>query len=268
MHFIKELLEKPNEKDPVKTLPQVHKHFIRYSKGYFDAVALKIKISPKNISVDSSFEFEDLLLFLAANAITGNAPFEAVGTILGVKDITPELKDAGLNWDIKKSTGDAKNFKCTPSGSITKDQLLKLLDSLKASAYIMLTFKAGEADAVSIKTSKNPPRPSNKGQADVETDDAGLAKRVQFCKLKVPNTPKILELLINEALPDFKDEISSKTKSIELDCTYNIEELILPPKDKVKDSADIRQNTLRKGELIRRCKIDDHSLSKTVKFSI
>lgn len=267
MHFLKDLLENPMDSDPVKNFPQVHKHFIRYSKGNFIGPAAKVRFS-KNISIDGSFEFEDLFAWLASEAmISGNLKddIQITGNILSDRDFSKVLFEIGLNsWKVKKSTGKTKNFKClldTPE-KITAAQLKELIEKLNSTCYLMFNFNTG---SISLKTKKKPPRPKAK---EDKKEGKTIADKVKFTKLKLPNTEYMRALIIEEILPDFKDEITSSTKLILLECSYDINDLILPPKEMRKNSSSIRRLTLRKGILERICVIDKESYENKTNMAV
>lgn len=266
MHFLKDLLENPQDTNPVKNFPHVHKHFIRYSKGNFLGPAAKVRFS-KNITIDGSFEFEDLFAWLASKAMISENfkdEIQIMGNILSDRNFSDALNEIGLDWKTKKSTGKTKNFKCvldTPV-PIVSDQLKDLVEKLNSTCYLMFSFNTG---SISLKTKKKPPRPKTKGDKE---EKSKIGDKVKFTKLKLPNTDYMRDLIIDEILPDFKDEIVSSTKLIELTCSYDISDLILPPKEMRKNSSSIRRLTLRKGILERVCVIDKESYENKTNITI
>lgn len=271
MHFIKELIDNPLDPEPIKNIPQVHRHFMRYSKGEFDGPAMIIKVA-KQITINGSFEYEDLCSWVAGKSMPNSInPFIVTGTLISGNDFENNLRNLGLNWSVKKSTGQTKNYKCVlkpaDKASLTKDQLVKLTETLNSDCYILLNFKAGEPVAFTLTTAKNPPRPKTKGGTE-EDEAKEQAARIKFTSLKMPFSEENLKLLISEVAPDFKDEISLKVKNIEVSNTYLIQELILPPKDQVKDSSQYRTLTLRKGVLTRKIVIDGKTFTRKIDFKV
>jgi hypothetical protein len=272
MHFIKDLLGKPMDSDPIKNIPQVHRHFMRYSKGEFEGPSMVIKISKTNITVNGSFEFEDLCAWIAGKCMPDSIkPFNITGSLISGNDFSNNIQKLGIDWKVKKSTGQTKNFKTVlkpaDKAAISKDQLVKLIENLNSDCYILLNFKAGEPTNFTLTTAKNPPRPKTKGGTE-EEEAKEQAARIKFTSLKIPFSEDNLKLLINEAVPDYKDEISSKVKVIEVTNSYTIQELILPPKEKVTESSQYRTLTLRKGILKRKIVIDGKKFSKDIPFKI
>jgi hypothetical protein len=269
LHFLKDLLENPKDKDPVKNIPHVHKHLIRYSKGNFVGPAAKVRFS-KMITIDGSFEFEDLFAWLASKLMISQNlkdEIQITGVILSDRDFSETLYEIGLDsWKVKKSTGKTKNFKCvldTPV-PISSTQLKELVEKLNSGSlcYLMFNFNTG---TISLKTKKKPPRPKTKGD---KTKVVTIGEKVKFTKLKLPNTDYMRDLIIDEIFPDFKDEITSLTKLIVLECSYDITDLILPPKERRKNSSSIRRFTLRKGTLERVCVIDKETYENKTEIVI
>ncbi|MHA1729253.1 MAG: hypothetical protein ACTSWY_11040 [Promethearchaeota archaeon] len=270
MHFLKDLIENPTNDNPVKNFPHVHRHFIRYSKGLFDGPAMRIKVpaTRKKVTINASFEFEDLLAWICAKAMKvfgASDDFEITGNLISGVDFSKELQTIGLDkWIVKKSTGKTKNFKCKLDSKapqvINGEILRELIEKLQATSYLLLNFNMTDSNSnlFSLKTKNNPPRPSSKGTQE----ESNFTKLIKFSQLRIPINGEIHNLIIDEIAPDFKDEILAESKTIEIESTYNINELILPPKKLMKNSRLFRNLTLRKGELIRTCHVDGIKFEK------
>ena len=271
MHFIKELIENIDEQDPLKKLKHIHRHFVRYSKGEFAGPALSARFSAKNITIKAGFEYEDVLLLVAGNSLNDDE-FKVTGALIGARDFTDKMGEIGLDWVSKKSTGKTKNYKCVikPADNklVTRKTLIDLVETLSANVYILLTFKAA-GNTITLTTKKNPPRPKQSGGKGVKDTAKEAAALLSFSSLKVPNTEKVKNLLLDSVFFDFKDEIPAKAKKIEVFNKYSIKELIFPSKEILKKSSTLyRVMTLRKGELIRECKIDDNEFSNDYNMTI
>lgn len=276
MHFITELIDNPEPDDPVKEFPHVHRHFMRYSKGFFNGPAIKARITKSTISFSSSFEYEDLLLDIAIKTLEMlgiDDDFIVSGNIIASGDFTSYLQEIGLDWKSVKSKGQTTNFKCVlkpaEKRTINVTTLKKIVDKLTRISYVLFSFKAGSSGEVTMKTAKNPPRPkqSKKSSDSDEADD--ISARLKFCSLKVPNKPEILDYFISLAAKDFKEDLPSPIKSMIITNNYEITDLILPDRNKVKSSALIRKLTLRKGVMIRSCDVNSkEKFSNKIKFRI
>lgn len=271
MHFINDLLDKPKDPDPIKNLPQVHKHFYRFSRGKFEGPYARIKFSSTKVYVDASFEYEYVLAWLAMKALPEDfdEEFKITGSIVGGSDFTEKLHEIGLNWEVDKSTGKTKNYKCkiTPSDEVMvkKQHIIDLVENLSTSCYILLSFKAGPNNKYTLTTKKKPPQP---GKGDKKDKDEARKKRRKFSKLRMPNTDSNREIVLNELIPDFLDEVPEDSKMIKVINIYDIDNLELPPRDKVKNSKLIRILALREGIFTRKVVVDDEEFSYEVKFSV
>ena len=95
MHYIKDLfLKNQNE--------NTHKKFVRYSKGFFCGLFLKIKFSNKDIKLRSSFHICDEILDLISKKI-GQKKVFVEGTIIKNCDLTQIIEEQGV--------GMSKSFK-------------------------------------------------------------------------------------------------------------------------------------------------------------
>ncbi|MBD3352272.1 MAG: hypothetical protein GF364_12365 [Candidatus Lokiarchaeota archaeon] len=273
MHFITRLLENPKDEDPIENMLYVHRHFTRYSKGVFDGPAVKFKRTKSKIYVDGSFEYENAITLIAANLLPEdyNDKFKITGAIYGAGDFTKLLRDIGLNWEVSKSTGKTKNFRCKiqPSDEIllNKEQLKDLITIVSPKCYVLLSFKTTNDEPIKLTTKKKPPRPKSKGGSK-EDREKELAKKMKFSKLRMSYSEDAFEYICKILAPDFIDEINSKTKTIELYNRYFIDNLILPSRKKVKNSILIRKLAIREGKLRRRAVIDDEEFSHDIELRI
>jgi hypothetical protein len=259
-HFLLKIVENPQIEDPPKNAPSVHKHFIRYSSGLFDGPVVKISQTKGNLSIGSSFEYEDEL-FLIASEIFPEPTATVSGKLISGEDFSSLVKEANLSSEFlpSKSKGKAENFNCEVKGvEVPKETLQKMAETFPNLAYTLVSFAASDK-SVSLSTKKTPPRPNSKNP-----EDSGNENRLKFCTLKLPNTPENLERVIKGLADDIRDEIPSKWKSITINNSYEIKELILP---QVKDSRMMRVLGLRKGILNRVAEIDGKEITKKYEFT-
>ena len=71
-----------------------------------------------------------------------------------------------------------------------------------------------------------------------------------------------------EITPDFIDEIPAKVKLIELVNNYQINNLIFPPRELMKNSKLFRYRTIREGSLERILRVDDNTFENVIEFKI
>ncbi len=260
MHFLKELIENPKLENPTKNNMNIHRHFYRYSKGDFIGPAIKISLSSSKISMKGSHEFEDLITELVVNSISNNKQvLDIKGNLFSGVDINKTLREYGLNWDVKQSKGQTKNYKAAIIEKINKETLLKLIDVLRANSYFLISFELNPS--CKVVTKKNIPQPSKK---KVEEDDVN--KRISFCTGNIENTNDNLKSVIENIIPDFASDLPKNWKSMVLLNNYKITDIELP-KD-VKDSRMLRILAIRKGRLSRSIEVDSEIIEKQYSFVV
>ncbi|MBY9010772.1 MAG: hypothetical protein KGD70_00180 [Candidatus Lokiarchaeota archaeon] len=254
MHFLSKLIETPNLDDPAKKHMGIHRHFYRYSKGDFIGPALKISKTSAKITLKGAHEYEDLILEIVLRSISDSqADFEIKGKLITGSDLQDTLSNLGINWRLKKSTGQTKNYKADITDKINKNLLLEAIEILRENSYLLLSFLINPNCKVTTK--KNIPQPSKK---KVEDDD--VSKRIQFCSGVLSNTDANLKMVLDLAVPDFISEIPTKWKSLTIFNNYTIKEIVIPTN--IKDSRLLRIMAIRKGKMFRSIDIDGELIEK------
>jgi len=247
MHFLKKLIDTPILDDPANRHKKIHRHFYRYSKGDFIGPAIKISKTNTKITLKGTHEYEDLILEIVTKTIPNKNDFEIKGRLITGSDISETISKLGFNWELKQSTGKTKNYKADITDKTDKEKLLNAIDILRENSYLLLSFNLGPNCKVTTK--KKIPQPSKK---KVEDDDVN--QRVQFCTGYISNTKQNLNCLIDLVLPDFKNEISTKWKSIIILNNYKFTDIEIPKG--FKDSRLMRIMAIRKGRVFRSLEID------------
>ena len=254
MHFLSKLVKTPILDDPAKKHMSVHRHFYRYSKGDFIGPALKISKTSGKITLKGTHEYEDLILELVVRSLSNSqADFEIKGRLITGSDLKETISNLGLNWDLKRSTGQTQNYKSEIADHINKALLLKALEIFREHSYLLLSFVINPSCKVSTK--KTIPQPSKK---KVEDDDVN--KRIQFCSGILSNTDDNLEMVLDLATSDFKSEIPKNWKVLTLFNNYKITEIELPKN--IKDSRLLRIMAIRKGKMFRSIDADGELIEK------
>ena len=246
MHFLRKVVESPHLEDPAKDHINVHRHFYRYSKGEFSGPTLKITKTNTRTTLRGSFEYEDLIQEIVTSTIFEDE-IEIKGVLITGIDSSELIRSLGLDWNLKKSTGKTKNYKAIINDIVKKDILIDIIEMFRETGYLLVSFNL---NAICKVTTKNRiPQPSKK-----KADDSEINKRIQFCTGVINPKDKNIDLIVDNALLDFKSEIPEKWKNITIRNFYKIEEIIIP-KD-VKDTRMLRILATRKGKLIRSLDID------------
>ena len=254
MNFLKLIVKTPILDDPAKNHINIHRHFYRYSKGDFIGPALKISQTKAKFTLKGSHEYEDLILEIVANGISNpDENFEIKGYLITGADISDIINDLGFNWDLKKSTGQTKNYKAEIIDNVNKNSLLESIEAFRENSYYLLSFNINPNCKVTTK--KNIPQPSKK---KVEEDDVN--KRIQFCTGYINNTESNFKYIMENVLPDFQSEFPRKWKTFTVFNNYKINEIELPKN--VKNSRLLRIMAIRRGKLIRTLDIDGEIIEK------
>ncbi len=265
-HYLTKILNDPMNNNPVKETPDVHKHFTRYSKGQFSGPAVKISQTKDKINIFCSHEYEDAVLRIALDIIPDEI-LNVTGAILGAIDFLPLIKNIGLGKDFYpiKSKGKAVNYSAVLKTAVSVDKKLIEALSVKGTPYIysLLNFTS-EDQKITLKIKNKPPRPNSKNP-----EDSGVGAKLKFCILKgIPKTPETLKKVIETFAKDFVDEIPIKWKSILIQNTYEISNLVFPEKKEGLSSRKFRLNTLREGKLNRVATIDSADYNNSVEFKV
>ena len=246
MHFLNIIIDTPQLEDPAKNHFNVHRHFYRYSKGEFIGPALTISKTKAKITLKGTHEYEDLIQEITCKTASEDS-FEIKGVLISGKDISETISNLGLDWRIKKSTGQTKNYKAEFIDTINKNTLIETIEKLRESSYLLLSFNNGPSCKVTTK--KRIPQPSKK-----KAEDDDLSKRIQFCSGVIDNTDRNINLVLDLALSDFKSKIPENWKKLSLTNNYKITEIEIPKN--IKNSMLMRIMAIRKGKMLRSLEVD------------
>lgn len=254
MHFLKKIIETSVLDDPAQNYKSIHRHFYRYSRGDFIGPAMKISQTKTKLTIKGSHEYEDLVLEIVGNGISNpDENFEIKGRLIAGVDIDELITNLGFKWDLKKSTGQTKNYKAEIIDTINKDKLLQSIDTFRENTYFLISFNVNPNCKVTTK--KNIPQPSKK---KVEDDDVN--KRIQFCTGYINNTEKNLKNAIEAVIPDFKVDLPKSWKTLTIFNNYKITDIELPKN--VTNSKLLRIMAIRKGKLFRTLNVDGELIEK------
>jgi len=218
---------------------QTHHLFTRYGCGEYNKDEFKIKKTSKDIKIWAGFEYTNTLLKFVVSLCDGKIEIEINGAIITQEDLEPTLNKFKLDFSTKDKRGmrGLKKTEYSIEGSISKDDLLKLIEQLYK-FYLFLDIKQGN-------------------------------KEYKVKKKAVPKIGKETEKFVN-AIIDLKDEnavkdeflfdIDSKDtnnfKEISIFNTYKIEEIVVDKKLIDSNPEKARLEAKRKGKLIRKIVID------------
>lgn len=234
MNFIKKIVD-----GKVDNL--VHNQFQKFSRGEFKNRAIvKVKNSYGKFTISTTSEFSNELIRLASEKLGKNKTKVTGGVIY-----TGELD--GLDYKDKKQFQGVKNYLIEKE--MSGEEILHLMNKFPK-AFFALSF---EAENCTLKIKAKAPKsgkPGTKGE---------VAPKPDFCKM-VTTDKKIAHDFVFEAT-DFKEA--------EINHTFVIEEIVIPSELKSsKDFAKVREESKRKGKIIRKTIIDGKEDKKEIKFEV
>jgi hypothetical protein len=243
MHFITKILN-----DVVDD--SVHRAFLRYGRGEYQGPAAEITTTKAGkVKVRSSYMYQDLP---AAVMIT-MVPVETVsvsGLVLGYEPLDAVLAELGFAAASKKKPR-TQLYQSQLDGEYSVKQVASLYGDVPEFAYIFCSLKTNIVWAHKAKTKipsaqKEPP----------------FADRIKFSTTQIPRGTDFTKELLYQLVPDFKDEIPSDFSKLQIENTYEIQDLIFPPDMKTLPSKEVRMKTQRSGLLLRRLVVDDSEYTK------
>ncbi len=218
----------------------VHLQFQKFSRGTFSNKALiSAKKTGDKYTIFTDAEFANELVRETA-AKLGNKKTRVTGSIISTSDLTGKLDFNG-----KKQFQGVKNY------SIDKEmdgnEILKLLNEFPR-AFFALSFKTDDTE-LKIKP-KAPKSGKPKGKGDVKP-------KVDFCKVITTDSNLGKGFVFEKH--DFK--------KADINHTYIIESIEVP--ESLKKSEDfllVREESKRKGKIIREAEIDGEKMKKEINF--
>ena len=239
MNFIKKIFDKRFDNS-------VHLQFQKFSKGEFRNRALiEVKKSGKKYTIKTSAEFVNEIVRTLAEKL-GEQKIDVAGAIVSTNDLTDKL-------DFKEK----KQFQGVKRYLIDKEmsglEIVNLLNEFPK-AFFALSFEFGNNKLkVKPKAPKSgKPGKDNLPKADfcnLKTTEEDIVKSFVFDTLKGTSTPNFKEAKINH--------------------TFLIEDIIVPEELKdEKDFAKIREESRRKGKIIRKSLIDGVESERVIEFEV
>ncbi|OYT36670.1 hypothetical protein B6U91_00725 [Candidatus Pacearchaeota archaeon ex4484_71] len=232
MNFIKSVIDKKENKF-------AHIQFQKFSKGEFKNRALiRAKKSKEKYTIYTSAEFANDLVLTMAEKL-GKSRTKVVGAIVSTSD----LKDDIEFKEIKQFQG-VKRYLIDKE--MSGGEISSLLEKFPKT-FFALSF---EVEGEKLKIKPKAPKSGKPGKGD-------SAPKADFCKLITFDKNIGGEFVFEK--DDFKDA--------EIEHTFVIEKIEIPEHLKNSDDfAKIREESLRKGRIIRKAKIDGEIETKDYEF--
>lgn len=222
MHYIEEAIRG-------EVSENIHRRFVRYSRGEFDGAVIKIKKEDKTLKINATEDYvESIGLVLARNS---KNTIEFSGKILSREDLTEKLREH--NVEIKKSGKKKGLYWIQLSGNLTGEKLAKIYEALHGE-HVLLDASTGED---TLKTKKILPKPGS-----------GIDERFCSANINASMTKPLIEEICSDKIPEEFSELKISHR-------YIVKELIVPEEYK-SDYATARIKAKRKGIIKRTIEAD------------
>jgi len=239
----------------------VHAKLVKYGIGSHHGPRAHLAFSKKRISFKVDLGFEDTFI----QGYVDGAP-EGTHRISGLIVTYTDRADAFANLNMpllwKKSGGKGPPTHKAKLKEIAPLQDIKqLVYNEGPTTFFLLSMSPSEAGTPWKITTKTSFPKAPKGAEEGETK----AKVPIFCKGALANTPDAMEFILRETLPDLREEISPKTKNVQILHTIVIESIEIP-EDPDLSFAEKRKLAKRSTRLLRNVVIDDKEYTSEYDF--
>ena len=216
----------------------VHLELVKFSKGNFgNRYLINAKKQKDRWSIKTGAEFVN---FIVRKCLEG-APEK-----IAVKGVI--VSTANLRNEIKFPIENVKQFmgikQIVLNSEVDAKELLGLMDRFPK-AFFALSFKTPTSELKTKAKAPKSAKPASGGEKEVSAD---------FCSLKTTDEDIIRDLFFD----------CMQFNEISINHTLNIEDITLPKNE--KDPVKIRENSVRKGKLIRKIKADGKESVKELPF--
>jgi len=236
MNFITKIFRDKTEGDEL-----VHLQFQKFSRGEFRNRALiSVKRTGKKYTVNTSAEFANELVRMISEKL-GYEKTKVTGAIVSTSDLKEEIEFTNI-----------KQFQGVKRYLINKEmsgnEIVSLLDRFPKT-FFALTFSTPDGET-SLKIKPKAPKSGKPGKGDE-------APKADFCKMTTTDQKIGSEFVFEKS--DFK--------KADIIHHFFIEEIVVPTELKnEKDYAIIRENSRRKGRIVREATIDEKSSKEEKSF--
>jgi len=239
MNFIRRIFDSPDGKVDEEI---VHLQFQKFSKGQFGNRALiDAKKTGGKFTINTGAEFANELVRLVAENL-GDAEVKITGAIVSTNDMKSELDYK----DIKQFQGVKRYLMDT---EMSGTEILSLLQRIPK-AFFALSFENPDG-SLKLKIKPKAPKSGKPGKGDEKP-------KADFCKL-ITNSAEIAK--------DFVFEVSDFKKA-SINHTFLIEDIVASEElKKTNDFAKIREESKRKGKILRKVVIDEKEMDSEKEFS-
>jgi len=241
MHFLTKVVTQ-------KIDDAVHRRFIKFSVGEFEGPAISVSVKKDSIRFRAAFDYQDFVLEFIINRVP-NVECSVRGNIFSNQDFSSELEKLGVK--MKKS---GANYKAKINTSVPSEKLREVYKSIGDKSTFLISIKPNSG-SWNLVMGTNFPKPL-----------AEVKDPTSFCKGRIEANAEVLQSLVDELAPDFRDVIPLPFKSLNLFNTYRISEIVFPENKEKLTPAEIRVQSKRKGVLSRTLEVDEQKFKREIEF--
>jgi len=221
---------------------EVHSEFLKFGRGeYPDKYLIECKKQTNKWSIKTSAEFANFLVRRGLNQASDKV--KAKGIIVSTMNLE---EDCSFEFELKKAMGIKK---IVIDSEIEKVKILGLMEKYPR-AFFALSFSTGDCDLKIKAKAPKSSKPGNKSK-----DDAG--PKADFCSLKTSNIEIIKDLLFG---------INHESKEVKVNHTIIVENLIYPKDMSKMKPEEVRENSKRKGKVVRQITVDGREEIREAEF--
>lgn len=220
---------------------EVHSDFLKFSRGEFkDKYLIEGKKQTDKWAIKSSAEF--------VNSFVRKCLEKAEGTlkIKGIIVSTLDLEDE-IGFEIKKKSNFQGVKKLQIDTEVEPKKVLEMMEKYPR-VFFALSFKTKDCD---IKVKAKAPKSSKPGKKDED------GPKADFCTLKTNDEDLVKEIFFDVGL-DWKEA--------KINHTIEINGIVYPENMNEMKPAEIRENSKRKGKIIRNINLDGNEQTSEAEF--
>ncbi|MFW9886909.1 MAG: hypothetical protein ACFFER_01930 [Candidatus Thorarchaeota archaeon] len=244
-----------------------HAKLVKYGIGTHPGPRAKIALSKGRITFKADLDYEKVFTrAYVKGAPEGNHKIK--GIVRSYIDRTTEFDQIMMPLSWQRSKGKLANIYNAKVDEVAPlEHIRDLIDVDGPTTFFLVSLNPRDGTKpwkVTTKTSF--PKGGAPGEDEDKEEDT-KEKDPVFTKGALANTPEILDYVIGEVVPDFKDQVSPNSKKISVANTIVIEDII-PPDDPTLSFAEKRKLAKKRGKIIRKVTIDDEEQVNEVDFVV
>jgi len=219
---------------------EVHDHFIKFSRGDFkDKYLVNAKKQANKWAIKTGPEFANF--FVSSGLSNCSGPIKVSGIISTTLDLSGDIK-----FEIEKIGNFQGVKKYVINTEVNPEEITSLVEKYPR-AFFALSFSNSDMD---IKIKAKPPKSGKPGKGDEEV-------KADFCTIKTNK---------EEVVREFFFDVGIDWKEIAIKHDILIDGIVYPKDMAGLKPAEIREQSKRKGKIVRRIVVDGRERVEEASF--